>query len=61
MLKLLDSYKGIAQVEAGMGDTILFWSDLWNGRVLQQVYPQLHSFAINDKISLASVLQQDRL
>jgi hypothetical protein len=28
MLKLLDSYKCIAQVEEGMGDTILFWSDL---------------------------------
>jgi hypothetical protein len=57
----LDPFKGIAQVEAGMGDTILFWSDMWNGQVLQQTYPQLHYFAINDKITLASVMQQDNL
>jgi hypothetical protein len=29
-MKLLDIYKGIAQVNAGVGDTILFWKGLWN-------------------------------
>jgi hypothetical protein len=38
-MKLLDTYKGIAQVTIGVADTILFWKDLWNGRILQQSYP----------------------
>jgi hypothetical protein len=39
ILILLDSFKGLAQVEEGLGDTILFLSDMWNGQVLQQAYP----------------------
>jgi hypothetical protein len=34
IVKLLDMYKGIAQADAGAGDTILFLKDMWNGRVL---------------------------
>jgi hypothetical protein len=61
ILKLLDIYKGIAHVTAGVGDIVLFWKDLWNGRILQQSYPQLYSFAINDDICLSSVLKQEPL
>jgi hypothetical protein len=60
-MKLLDTYKGIAHVTAGIEDIILFWKDLWNGIILQQSYPQLHSFAINDGICLSSVLRQEAL
>jgi hypothetical protein len=35
MLRLLNSFKGIAHAHLGSGDTILFWNDLWNGRVLR--------------------------
>jgi hypothetical protein len=35
MLRLLNSFKGIAQAHLGSGDTILFWNNLWNGRVLR--------------------------
>jgi hypothetical protein len=31
-MKCLDIYKGIAQAESGIGETILFWKDMWNGR-----------------------------
>jgi hypothetical protein len=61
IMKLLDTYKGIAHVTAGIGDIILFWKDLWNDIILQQSYPQLHSFAINDGICLSSVLRQEAL
>jgi hypothetical protein len=61
IMKLLDTYKGIAHVTAGIGDIILFWKDLWNDIILQQSYPQLHSFAINDDICLSSVLRQEAL
>jgi hypothetical protein len=54
IVKLLDQYKGISDAEAGVGDTILFWTDLWNGQVLQHTYPQLFSFALNKNLSWGS-------
>jgi hypothetical protein len=60
-LKLLNIYKGIAQVEARKGDTINFWQDMWNGRVLNQLYPHLFSFTINENITLFSVLELNEL
>jgi hypothetical protein len=60
-LKLLNCYKGIAQASAGHGDTILFWQDLWNGKVLSQSYPHLHSLTNNENITLQSVLQLNEL
>jgi hypothetical protein len=32
-LKLLNTFKGIAEAEAGIESTILFWKDVWNGHV----------------------------
>jgi hypothetical protein len=58
-LKLLNSYKGLAQAQAGSGDSILFWQDLWNRKVLKLCYPQLYSFTNKENISLASVLVQE--
>jgi hypothetical protein len=54
---LLNTYKGIARAEFGKGDTNLFWHDLRNNQVLKLSFPQLHSFAKNDLITLSSVLQ----
>jgi hypothetical protein len=59
--KLLDTYKGIAEAEADTGETILFWRDLWNGRILRMQYPELYSFAINEDIGLAFVRNEDTL
>jgi hypothetical protein len=59
ILKLLNSFKGIARIEFGRGDTILFWHDLWNGQVLKFSFPHLHSFAKNDAIAINSVLQME--
>jgi hypothetical protein len=57
----LDKYKGIAKVDFGPEDTILFWHDLWNEQVLKLTYPRLHSFAKSDKVSLKSILQLDNI
>jgi hypothetical protein len=54
---LLDTFKGVAKVEFGSGDTILLWHDLWNNQVLELSFPHLHSFAKNDLITLSSMLQ----
>jgi hypothetical protein len=61
VLILLDNYKGIAKVDSGSGDTILFWQDLWNGQVLKLTYPQLHSSTKTDKVTLQTILQLDKI
>jgi hypothetical protein len=58
-MKLLNSFKGIPKAEFGKGDTILFWHDLWNGQLMKISFPQLHSFAKNDAITISSVLQME--
>jgi hypothetical protein len=51
-LKLLNCYKGIAHVNGEKGDTINFWQDMWNGRVLGQSNPHPFSFTTNENITL---------
>jgi hypothetical protein len=58
-LKLLNCFKGIAQAKVGPGDSISFWQDMWNGKVLKLTYPQLFSFTFMEQISLSSVLHQE--
>jgi hypothetical protein len=41
ILELLDSFKGMAMVHIQDGKSCFFWLDFWNGKVLQQVYPEL--------------------
>lgn len=45
----------MAVCKAGLGDTVTFWTDNRLGVPLIQQYPELHSFALNDKISLAAM------
>jgi hypothetical protein len=52
---------GIARAEAGTGETILLWKDMWNERVLQITYPHMFSFAINKDIKLSEVLNEDSI
>jgi hypothetical protein len=59
ILRLLPTYKGIAQVSFGSGDTILFWADMWNGRVLKHTYLELFSFAAKESVTLKDVLESD--
>jgi hypothetical protein len=57
MNTLLNKYKGIAPAELGSGDSILFWDDMWNDKVLEFTYPQLFSFATDTKMVVQSILQ----
>ena len=56
MLKLLTIYKAMAQAILGHGDTILFWQDLWNGKILKLEFPKLFSFVGNDQLTVKTVL-----
>lgn len=53
ILKLLDKYKGMSAVSLmGDGKSCYLWSDLWDGQVPSQAYPQLFSFARNKHITI---------
>ena len=56
ILKLLDSYKGMAMVTIRDGVSCLFWDDMWLHRIPRQAFPELFSFARNPHISVSSVL-----
>jgi hypothetical protein len=49
ILRLLNIFEVIAQVQLGTRDTILFWEDLWNGRVLRISFSEIFSFAKDKK------------
>jgi hypothetical protein len=61
LLKLLNTFKGIVKANFEIGDTILLWSDLWNGSILQYIYPQLYSFAKDNQATVKTILELDSL
>jgi hypothetical protein len=61
VLKLSDLFRGIASYKVGDGSTVLFWSDVWNGHLLQHKLPRLYSFAKNKNISFAAFLHNDSM
>jgi hypothetical protein len=59
--KLVDQFRGIATCTVGDGTSVLFWSDVWNGNLLQQKFPRLFSFAKNKNILVAQFLMNNQL
>jgi hypothetical protein len=55
-MKLSDQYRGIACTIVGTRDIVLLWADVWNGHHLMTQFSRLHSFARNNKISIAQYL-----
>jgi hypothetical protein len=53
IVKLCDHFRGIALATVGPGDTVLLWTDVWNGHYLMNELPRLFSFSRNNKVSLA--------
>jgi hypothetical protein len=58
---LLNTFKGIAKANFGTWDTILLWTDLWNGSIMQHTYPHLYSFAKDNQVTVKTVLELDSL
>ena len=56
VMKLAQIYMGFCKVKVGVGDNAVFWSDTWNGTVLQSYFPRLFSFPLNAKLSVKEVL-----
>jgi hypothetical protein len=59
ILKLLDSYKGLASVTVLDGASCLLWDDLWLHKVPRHHYPQLFSFVKSKGISISAARTAD--
>ena len=55
LLKLCDLFGKAATGTVGDGQSVLFWEDTWNNRLLKDLLPRLYSFARNRNISVAKV------
>lgn len=55
IVKLLDSFKGLASAVIADGSTVLFRTDLWNNIVPSMAFPELFSFAKNKFISYKTI------
>lgn len=56
ILKSLTAFKGMASAQVTDGSTCQFWVDIWNGRLLSSLYPELFSFAKDRFISVSSFI-----
>jgi hypothetical protein len=52
IMQLAEKYIPLCRVSAVKGDMFLFWSDLWHHRPMQYLFPRLHSFALDSKVSI---------
>jgi hypothetical protein len=58
IVKLLDKFKNLASVLVATGDTVLLWSDKWNGNTPAQLFPELFSFAQNPAITFQDAVNK---
>ena len=42
----------MSRVTVKSGTTCFLWQDLWSDQILEQAYPELHSYAINTSITV---------
>ena len=50
LLKLCDLFGKAATGTVGDGQSVLFWEDSWNNRLLKDLLPRLYSFASVAKV-----------
>lgn len=51
-LALLNEFKNPSSCTLMFGQATLFWKDKWQGEPFQHKFPELHSYAIDDTLSL---------
>jgi hypothetical protein len=51
-VKLLPNFKKMADIQVKNGTTCFFWKDKWTNQILDEQFPQAHSFARNKVISV---------
>jgi hypothetical protein len=65
VIKQVDNSRGVAKVQHGRGDTLLFWSDNWeienSSQPMCRRFPRLYSFVINENCSVVQVYQSQEM
>lgn len=56
VIRLAGNFFMLAAYEANEGSTVTFCNDQWNQRILKNSFPQLHSFSINNNITVKGFL-----
>ena len=59
VMKLSPIYRGVATCSIGNGTTTLFWKDDWNSIILQDRFPCLYSFVLEEDISVADFISSE--
>ena len=57
IMQLSEKYVPLYSITVGTGDSALFWYDKWNGFNMQEKFPRLHSFALDNKSSIGDVIE----
>jgi hypothetical protein len=60
-LKLIDTFKGMAQCNMGDGKSTLFWTDLRDNECLNLKFPHLITFAKGTNDSVHDIIHQEYL
>jgi hypothetical protein len=55
---LMPIFRGVSSCTIGAGDTILLWKDAWCSPQLCDTAPRLHSFSLNEDISVADFVDE---
>ena len=53
---ILDVFKEMAICKPSKGNTALLWKDIWQQDSLINIFPQIHSFAKNENITIANAI-----
>ena len=51
-MKMFDLFKEMSTCEIRAGNTCKLWDDSWNGEIMYLKFPELHSFCIQQIISI---------
>jgi hypothetical protein len=56
-LTFQEKYKEITNVDIQNEKSVILWKDSWNSDIRQDLYPHLHSFAKNQKITIQKAVE----
>jgi hypothetical protein len=57
----LNQFRDLTTCSVGNSKIITLWKDPWNGEVLEDSYPHIHSYLKNEYITVEQVLNDDSL
>jgi hypothetical protein len=62
IFSLVEDYRSITSCQVHNGSSILFWKDFWSqGVLICHKFPRLYSYALNEDVSVAAMVQLENL